>query len=320
MPLTDLTSTDLWTTITQMLDADDEHICVLPMTTFIKPVRSVTVLQVDTKVNATRSMCPPGSKDMGHQKPSVQPPELPDSELTEADNDPLTGPVPQIIDGETIHQLAGDVDLSELAGAYGDGIEPSLGTVGVIHGNVLTVSIEPYESGATVLAQIDIKAGTLLAYQPGSGYRHQSVIHQGGTRFSFTGMWDAPNDTIDIADFSAPRFVGRIAVEPWDATSRALHEAFDDIKFIPSPLPNIVYRNTLTAVYGRLRPVGEEVSQDDPLVGLIVQIDTTNGELIGYEPLTARVKDVIHREGTSFEYTGPDDFRKDIDVANFPGQ
>jgi len=69
MPVVDLSSGDLWNEITKMLDAKDEHVCVLPMTTFIKPVRSVTVLQTDTQVNAAYSPCPPELKDY---KPQVE--------------------------------------------------------------------------------------------------------------------------------------------------------------------------------------------------------------------------------------------------------
>ena len=64
MPVTDLKSKDLWTKITKVLDADAEHVCVLPMTTFIKPVRAITVLQTDTSVTSTRTECPPGSADL----------------------------------------------------------------------------------------------------------------------------------------------------------------------------------------------------------------------------------------------------------------
>ncbi len=63
MPVVNLSSGDLWREITNMLDSEQEHVCVLPMTTFIKPVRSITILQTDTKVNAVYSECPPEFRD-----------------------------------------------------------------------------------------------------------------------------------------------------------------------------------------------------------------------------------------------------------------
>ena len=55
MPVIDLNSKNLWDRITSTLDARNEHVCVLPMTTFIKPVRTITVLQTDTSVTSTRT-------------------------------------------------------------------------------------------------------------------------------------------------------------------------------------------------------------------------------------------------------------------------
>jgi hypothetical protein len=60
----DITDGDLWGNITRLLAGGDEHVCVLPMATFIKPVRVVNIVQLDTTVTATKTPCPPGSVNL----------------------------------------------------------------------------------------------------------------------------------------------------------------------------------------------------------------------------------------------------------------
>jgi hypothetical protein len=64
MPVRDLYSSDLWSDIQNLLKEEDEHVCLLPMTTFIKPVRVITLVQTETTVTTGATLCPPNSVDV----------------------------------------------------------------------------------------------------------------------------------------------------------------------------------------------------------------------------------------------------------------
>ena len=73
MAVFDLSSPELWTKISELLDEDAEHVCVMPMTTIIKPVRATTVIQTDAGVTAAGAACPPGSVDVSATTISLDP-------------------------------------------------------------------------------------------------------------------------------------------------------------------------------------------------------------------------------------------------------
>ncbi len=70
MAIRDISSPDLWSKIEEILDERSEHVCVLPMTTFIKPVRVMTLIQTDTSVTAAKTPCPPGSVNLPAPAPA----------------------------------------------------------------------------------------------------------------------------------------------------------------------------------------------------------------------------------------------------------
>ena len=69
MPVRSLHSPTLWTSVEHLLKEEDEHVCVLPMTTLIKPVRVITLVQIDTTATAAMSPCPPGSVNLPPDTP-----------------------------------------------------------------------------------------------------------------------------------------------------------------------------------------------------------------------------------------------------------
>ncbi len=71
MSVFDLSSPELWTKISELLDEDAEHVCVMPMTTVIKPVRATTVIQTDAGVTVAGAPCPPGSVDVSGVTPAA---------------------------------------------------------------------------------------------------------------------------------------------------------------------------------------------------------------------------------------------------------
>ncbi len=327
MATVDLTSAKLWTTITQMLDADDEHVCVLPMTTLIQPVRSITVLQVDAKVNAARSKCPPGSKDLPiettpEQPPGVQtaPPKVP------AQPQPLPPPGPQIVDEQTIATLVSDRSFfAQLREVYSRSRDPKLGKKGILFGNILTVDIDwNTYSALPGIIQIDIETGELVGHQQGSVPKYIDLVHVGGTKYAFAGpRWnflqegDLFQDDIDVADFDAPRvlypYCVDYIVDDWDPLRTQLAQAYDldKNKLSSNPArntPGILYRNTLTLVFG------SRWSHTN----IVAQLDVLQQTFIGHEPLeVGRISGVEHAEGTTFKYSGSTGFNN-IDVANFP--
>ncbi len=325
MPVVDLTSKDLWDTILQVLDADSEHICVLPMTTFIEPVRSVTVVQIDTRVDATASTCPPGSKNL-HAKPAVEPEQstaeddAPVDTILESEQpepteiaEPAPEP-PRIVEKSEIDLLLTDPSYSEqLQQLYPPNnsiVHPQ--AKGVLYRNILTLST--FRTGRPdILFQVDLETGEVVNHMLSRGQLHRNIEQSDGTQFEFRPA-EGERTVIDIADFSTPDDVPRIISADvarmyiWDwGFNDKIQAIYNTLR--PKPASTaILYKNTLTFA-----------TESDRRNAVIVQLDTGSNELVGHKIGSATTyPNVDILEGTQVKFTDSQGENEEvIDVANF---
>jgi len=331
MPVIDLTSKDLWTTLSQMLDVESEHVCVLPMTTFIKPVRSITVLQTDTRVSVTGSRCPPGSKNL-HRKPAAEPEQpadtTPDSEQpepeTESPETEQAPDLPQIVLKSEIDSLVTDRSyLDELRNIYSrDHLELHNSAKGARYRNILTFPVYSRSWRPDILVQIDLETGEMVHHTQARGR-------------SFEQPQDASFDSVKLVDGMLVEFVVRkgeptvidIVDTVRDAdkpsiTSYATAQLFIwDPKKISGELqtlsntgplqlhperPSVLYKDTLT------------FTVEGPGNAILAQIDTVTNELRVYRQSSAPSYPTIKLLGdTKVAFTDNDGGQEIVDVATF---
>ncbi|MCB9755555.1 MAG: hypothetical protein H6713_36965 [Myxococcales bacterium] len=221
MPVIDLNSPDLWSKITEALDASNEHVCVLPMTTLIKPVRAITVLQTDTSVTAAKTECPPGSVNLNTAPapaPAAPPAPEPEPEV-EVQPEPAPAPAPaptpeqkpepadpRIVPYSEMQAIvskwAFDGVINEAYKRASD-LDVRSPSFGVINKGTLTVGMDWRDNPAqSVIVQVDIETGKLLAHKRGSTRYYFKVNLVEGTKFEFVGQ--SGKDVIDVAAFATP--------------------------------------------------------------------------------------------------------------------
>jgi len=326
MAIVDLTSTDLWTTISQILDPDDEHVCVLPMTTFIKPVRSITVLQTETRIRATGTECPPGSKDLElHRtaKPedlstTPEPQPVPEPEPAEESPEPPEPVTPldplRIIPKSEIDTLVTDWSFfAELKNVYNCDTELLVHyqAKGVLYGNTLTLPV--CTRRLDILVQVDMETDA-VRHLLSRGKYLINIDHLQGTLFEFRGAHGA--NIIDVADFSDPEeeiplIVSNEAinkhVSSWEFRNQ-LQAAYNTRLLQPSQSPAVLFKYTLTL------PMESEGRN-----AIFAKIDTKTCEVIGHKLGSApNYANVALQSGTVFDFTdGKNASKETIDVADF---
>lgn len=208
MPVIDLKSQDLWSKITEVLDANNEHVCVLPMTTFIKPVRTITIIQNDTSVTAARTDCPPGSVDL-KAAPKPEPEANPEPEpAPDPTPDPTPEPeadAPRIVPYAEMQKYVTTWAFDDkLNAAYNRSAELDVRSSahGVLYQGKLTVGMDWRDNPSqSVIVQVNVETGELLAHKRGSTRYYFNVNHAGDMNFEFVGQ--SGKDVIDIVAFGA---------------------------------------------------------------------------------------------------------------------